>query len=197
MIASGFAGLAYWQRGVAIAERDQALRRQSLFLAEMSRQETARGNATNGILLALEALPKDIDQARPTVRGRGGGGFISCGQRRTRAIRAGRPHRSGWSAAFSPDGTRVVTASDDQTARLSDADLGPGARHPGGHTGAVWSAAFSPDGTRVVTASDDDDRAAVGRRQRARRSLTLEGHTGAVIVGGVQPGRHAGGHRVR
>ena len=33
VIASGLAGLAYWQRGVAIAERDQALRRQSLFLA--------------------------------------------------------------------------------------------------------------------------------------------------------------------
>ena len=67
------------------------------------------------------------------------------------------------SAAFSPDGTRVVTASD-------DAPRGCGTRPRARRSPswkatrtAVWSAAFSPDGTRVVTASDDQHRAAVGR----------------------------------
>jgi hypothetical protein len=59
------------------------------------------------------------------------------------------------SAAFSPDGTRVVTASSDNTARVWDAATGQPLTRPLEHQSAVWSAAFSPDGTRVVTASSD------------------------------------------
>ncbi len=59
------------------------------------------------------------------------------------------------SAAFSPDGTRVVTASSDETARVWDAASGNelGVLQ---HQRSVHSAAFSPDGTRVVTRSGDN-----------------------------------------
>ena len=59
------------------------------------------------------------------------------------------------SAAFSPDGTRIVTASDDSTARLWDAATGAQIGVPMRHEESVYSAAFSPDGTRIVTASED------------------------------------------
>jgi WD40 repeat protein len=60
------------------------------------------------------------------------------------------------SAAFSPDGERIVTASGDKTARVWSAD---GTGEPlvlRGHEDAVWSAAWSPDGKRIVTASEDN-----------------------------------------
>jgi WD40 repeat protein len=60
------------------------------------------------------------------------------------------------SAEFSPDGTRVVTASYDNIARLWDAATGASVGVLRGHERWVMSAAFSPDGTRVVTASYDN-----------------------------------------
>jgi WD40 repeat protein len=61
-----------------------------------------------------------------------------------------------WSAVFSPDGQRVVTASDDGTARVWNAATGQVIAKMEGHSGdSLDSAAFSPDGQRIVTASDD------------------------------------------
>ncbi len=59
------------------------------------------------------------------------------------------------SAAFSPDGHLVVTASDDMTARVWNAITSKPLSSPLRHQGRVTSAAFSSDGARVVTASDD------------------------------------------
>ena len=58
-------------------------------------------------------------------------------------------------AVFSPDGQRIVTASQDNTARVWNAATGQLVAKLEGHSGAVWHAAFSPDGQRVVTASQD------------------------------------------
>jgi WD40 repeat protein len=57
--------------------------------------------------------------------------------------------------AFSPDSQLVVTASDDETARLWYADTGQELYTLTGHRMAVTLATFSPDGKRVATASMD------------------------------------------
>src|SRR2546429_5189152 len=46
---------------------------------------------------------------------------------------------------------RVVTASDDETARVWDAKAGQPLTEPLKHEGMVRSAEFSPDGKRIVT----------------------------------------------
>jgi WD40 repeat protein len=57
------------------------------------------------------------------------------------------------SVKFSPDSTRVVTASHDNTARVWDARTGKPVTPPMVSTLWVDYATFSPDGTRVVTTS--------------------------------------------
>src|SRR5262249_3462956 len=60
------------------------------------------------------------------------------------------------SAAFSPDGSRIVTASDDKTARIWDAATAKEIAVLRGHADVLRSAVFSPDGSRIVTASADE-----------------------------------------
>jgi WD40 repeat protein len=54
------------------------------------------------------------------------------------------------SASFSPDGQRLVTASNDRTARVWDTS-GKLITELKGHEDYVRSASFSPDGQRLVT----------------------------------------------
>jgi WD40 repeat protein/tetratricopeptide (TPR) repeat protein len=56
---------------------------------------------------------------------------------------------------FSPDGSRVLTASEDGTARVWDAATGQPLAPPMKHEKRVFHAEFSSDGRRVLTASED------------------------------------------
>jgi WD40 repeat protein len=58
-------------------------------------------------------------------------------------------------AAFSPDGTQVVTGSSDLTARVWDANTGRRLAVLSGHTGRIFDVAFSSSCNVIVTASAD------------------------------------------
>lgn len=87
--------------------------------------------------------------------------------------------------AYSPDGSRVVTASGDGTARVWPTDGSGAPIVLRGHQGWIHSAAFSPDGARVVTASRDRDArvwrlTGHGVGATITRSVVLRGHAGPV-----------------
>jgi len=90
------------------------------------------------------------------------------------------------SAMFSPDGKMVVTACEDNTARLWDAANGKEIRSLSGHRGTVESAVFSPNGKSIVTASWDNTArlwdVATGRELRV-----LIGHTAIVQSAAFSP----------
>jgi WD40 repeat protein len=79
------------------------------------------------------------------------------------------------SAAFSRDGSRIVTASEDSAARIWDTAGGREIAVLRGHENRVTSAAFSPDGSRIVTASWDRT-ARIWDAATAKELAVLPGH---------------------
>ena len=98
------------------------------------------------------------------------------------------------SAAYSPDGARIVTASNDKTARIWDAHTGVELAVLSGHDDHVASAAYSPDGTRVVTASDDKT-ARIWDARTGHELAVLSGHGRYGEHRGLFAGRHPHRHR--
>lgn len=87
-------------------------------------------------------------------------------------------------AAFSADGSRIITASWDHTARVWDSKSHTTLFELKGHSDAVRSAAFSPDGTRIITASNDGT-ARIWQGNSA--ILQLNGHHKAVVSAKFSP----------
>jgi len=81
--------------------------------------------------------------------------------------------------AFSPDGSRLATASDDTTAKVWDASTGQEFFTLSGHTDIVSSVAFSPDGTQLITGSWDHT-AKIWDMGTGKELLTLSGFTDTV-----------------
>src|SRR5262245_23307237 len=97
------------------------------------------------------------------------------------------PH-TGWveSVALSPDGTRVLSGSLDNTLKLWDGASGRLLRTFGGHSNGVKSVAFSPDGTRLLSSGWDNTLklwdASTGQLLR-----TFEGHSSSVFAASFSP----------
>lgn len=86
--------------------------------------------------------------------------------------------------AFSADGTRMVTVSDDQTAKVWDSRTGALQLSLDAHTGGIADVLCSPDGKRIVTLSRDGT--ARGWNAATGDMLwTFFGHTDAIWTGDI------------
>lgn len=84
----------------------------------------------------------------------------------------GHSGRSVWDISFSPDGSRIMTAGDDQVIRVWDANTMDEIMQLRGHTSYVWSLAFRPNGTQLFSGSGDGtvgvwDTLSIAKRRRS------------------------------
>jgi serine/threonine protein kinase/TPR repeat protein len=172
------------QRDVAAAQRDAALQAQSRLLTEAAAQHLKDSDVAGaqGIILEVLTNPQFAAARTPAA--------ISVFQE-MRAADAELAVLSGhgdrvYSAAYSPDGTRIVTASNDKTARIWDAHTGAQLAVLWGHDNGVASAAYSPDGMRIVTASQDKTARIWDARTGAQLTVLL-GHGDRVYSAAYSP----------
>lgn len=83
-------------------------------------------------------------------------------------------------ACFSPDGKKVLTSSQDGTAKIWDAQTGMLIADLKEHIAIIWEASFSPDGKKIVTASLDQT-AKIWDAQTGILIADLKGHTQMVL----------------
>jgi WD40 repeat protein len=174
---------------VALVQRNSAVQNERLALeraAESRSRELASASVGQldvdpelSLLLAREALesattPEAVEALRQ-----------SLSESRVRMTLTG--HEGGVSVvSFSPDGTHLLTASYDGTARIWDLATPTDPLVLEGHSDLIETASFSPDGSSVVTASFDGT-AKVWDAVTGQESVTLRGHEGAVHDAAFSP----------
>ncbi|MDC0747901.1 nSTAND1 domain-containing NTPase [Polyangium mundeleinium] len=122
------------------------------------------------LALAREVEPEDIPKEWAEIVS----GALSSGVARNEiaGLHGGLPV---YAAAISPDGARIVTASQDQTASILAVGDFQRLATLRGHDAHVWFAAWSPDGARIVTASGDKT-ARIWSADGSGEPLVLRGH---------------------
>jgi len=91
-----------------------------------------------------------------------------------------------WSVAFSRDGQKIITASEDQTAKVWDAASGKELLTLRGQNDRIFSMAISPDGQRIVTGSADG-MAKVWDAASGKELLTYKGHGAEIRCAAFSP----------
>ena len=148
--------------GGAIWQSRETQRREAVVMTSAANRAIQEQLFERAMRISVQGLPKEgalpifsLGWSDPAMSGLGGKLAVAAQFSAVRIILTGHGNRVR-SAAFSPDGASVVTASDDFTAKVWDAKSGQPLLALSGN-GQFATAAFSPDGMRIITATDSND----------------------------------------
>jgi WD40 repeat protein len=141
---------------IAQSQRDDALIAQSRGLIRDSRAAVANGDAARGLRLALAALPRDLAHPNRPFLLDAAHALADAYVNRREVAQFNEGDGELRAIAFSPDGRRLLSASDSGTARIwSVSSPTQPSLALRASKARLYAAIFSPDGSRVVTASAD------------------------------------------
>jgi WD40 repeat protein len=184
LLAAGAGLIAVQKQHEAEAQAQIALVAQSRLLTEAAARQLKDGDVADAQIIIGEVLASQVSTAARSPSA------INVFQE-VRAADARLAVLSGHDgpvigAAFSPDGTRVITASGDRTARVWDIATATQLAVLSGHSNGLFTAEFSPDGQRIVTASVDRT-ARIWDAATGKPLAVLAGHDGEVYTAVFSP----------
>jgi WD40 repeat protein len=175
--------------GGSLALLDRVRRESAVRAAALGREEglrlalqsaaVLRENPGQALLLAIEAARRDPSLSANNA-------LIGALERCHERVRLFGHEGSLNQASFSPDGSRVVTASHDRTARIWDVRSAEAIAVLRGHQGVVVTAEFSPDGKRVLTAAEDAT-AGIWDASSGAEVVRLSGHVHGLVLARFSP----------
>jgi len=150
-------------------------------------QSMLAGNRPGGDVRAFEQLLVGQQLARTPDEGP----LLTALVKRVNTLKIVEAASRVFALAVSPDGHRIVSAGDDKTVRLWDADTGQPVGQPlTGHTDELRSVAFSPDGHRIVSGSRDETLRLWDADTGQPIGQPLTGHTDTVSEVAFSPDGH-------
>jgi len=181
-------GAGVWQYRTNLARQAQLDRGQVNLLAELATTQRLAGNLDAGLRLAVHAARAELRLSDSAATGSLPQAALAAavGHSDLRLTLAGHEHFLT-SAAFSRDGSRIVTTSADETARIWDAATGKEIAVLRGHRQRVNSAAFSSDGSRIVTGGVDQTARVWDAAAAAKEIAVLRGHKSSVETVAFSP----------
>ena len=156
-------------------------RREVAVFSDLATQAMNEGRFDRAMRYALQAYPARGHLPFLTPFSTELEGSLAGGAQSTRLHRILRGHsRQLKSVAFTPDDSRILTGSDDGTARMWDAESGSPLVLVKTEDGRpLTSVTLSPDGTRIL-ASSADAAARMWDAASGRELVAFKGHTGFV-----------------
>ena len=149
-----FAGVAlvYWQFKANLNLKITLERQHVTLLGDIASAELLRGNLDSALRISIKGVRDYLRLPKGNITPAELSDQLAATISLSHWLNVMSDHESAViSAAFSPDGSHVATASVDKTARIWNAATGTAIAILRGHAAKVISAALSPDGSRVVT----------------------------------------------
>ena len=174
-----------------VSERNHLLINQSLYLADMSKKECDKGDRMLAMMLAMEALPKNLNHPERPYVDEAWGALATAVYSSDVCVSLLKHNAVVTCASFSPDGKKIVTASTDGMAIMWDAVNGNKLLER--LTSSLDAISnpntiqFSPDGRKVLADANDGYHASWARiwckNERRTKSFKYSYYNRVLLTG--------------